>query len=163
MTTTEFASRFPKEVRESAKALSTDNDFAVLALLIQEGGLSFGQILENLEDLHQQSLANTLKRLQQGGFITRKEVIANSTKYSTEYRITDLGEDILEGFLNAFSPKSSQPNMVLDATGSNYHSSPNPYTVETNPKKIVSSGNIEEASQVGGLKGKTRTQERVAP
>lgn len=153
-TTQEYAELFPKEVREAAKSLSTDNHFAVLALLIkEEEGQSFSQIKGNLDDLHQQSISNILTQLQEGGYVVRKDVVDSERAFSTKYEVTTLGERVLEGLLDAFEPKSSETMKTVEASGHDFHTRPNPYPFTVRNKKKVSSGTYEEASRVGGLEG----------
>lgn len=154
MSKEEFAERFPIEVREAAKNISSDNHFAVLALLIEEGGLSFNQIRDELDDLHQQSLSNTLEQLQEGGFVVRRQLITSPTDYSTRYIVTELGMRILEGLLEAFTPRTLESMVIVEAaSGHEYHTQENPYPVKIKNSHSVNLQSLEEASKQGGIEG----------
>lgn len=101
----EYASKIPKEVRLAIDGLSGQNEmrYAVMMLLVEEGGLKFSQMKRQL-DLHPQQLANALDSLERGGLVKKEPGERIGDQSTGQYEITTFGDRILDGLYEASKP-----------------------------------------------------------
>lgn len=67
--------------------------FLIILVLSEQGTTRFGELTKLIPDISPKVLSNTLKILEQDGFVSRK--VYNEMPYRVEYTLTQLGTSIV--------------------------------------------------------------------
>lgn len=143
ITLDQYAQEIPSEIRRAIKGLAGKEQFGVIVLLIERGGLSHTEIKNEL-NLHQETLSRTLDKMQKGGLIIRRE-IDSEQGYQTEYRVTGFGKRVLDSLFDAIQPRASERRSppLYDAVVEHGLAS-SVYQVDTTMKKQVTEVPLED-------------------
>lgn len=97
-----YLSEVPIELRNSVKALSNNNKWAVFIALIIEGEKNFTS-LKDLFDFHPEELNRSLKSLKSGGLIRKYVTSLDDVgkPNGTFYAPTDLGRNLLDSLYHS--------------------------------------------------------------
>jgi len=85
----------------------------VLCTLAQKGTLRFSALKVNIEDISQRMLAQTLRRLEQDGFLSRTVYPTNPPR--VDYALTPLGKSLLQPVSELVRWAKQNHRRVLDA------------------------------------------------
>lgn len=149
----DYASRVPGDIRRAVEGLASDQRMAIAVLLIQEGGLSFSEITEEL-DLHQQQVTNCLKKMQEGGLVVQKDVVEEGSQYTKFYHITEFGKRLLDKLFDSIQPRDGLETAPVFRMGNfGQHVEESYHKVETTNKTTTTARRVEEAIPEGGFTG----------
>jgi DNA-binding HxlR family transcriptional regulator len=85
----------------------------VLCTLARKGTLRFGALKANIEDISMRMLAQTLRRLEQDGFVSR--TVYPTSPPRVEYALTALGKSLLAPVWELVHWAKQNHQRVLDA------------------------------------------------
>lgn len=105
-----YSKEIPDEIKRAVEGIDGEIQYAILVLLIEEGGAPFSKIEDEL-NIHQQTLSTRLKKLGKGALITRRERGGLDDRYEANYEITEFGRRFLNHLLATLNTESRiKPN-----------------------------------------------------
>lgn len=111
------AAKLPFEITEAISAFDNETRQAVVITLLNEGQLRFSELRERLSDedtrLHNQTLTNSLEKLQAGGLINKRIAELEGETPTPYYEVSEYGERFVDCLLNSLGavndPGQHQP------------------------------------------------------
>lgn len=141
------ASEVPSDIRRATAALASDRSYAIVVYLLKKTGAPFAKLEEEL-DIHQQTLSNTLEKLQNGGIVVRKEYVEEGSRYRTRYEVSEFGKRLLDHLFESRNPRPQNEPEILplyDGSESDYNFS----HVQTENEEEVTSTKLKDAVEIG--------------
>jgi len=142
------AEEVPNDIRRATSSLSSDKSYAIIVRLLKDGGDSFAELQEEL-GLHQQTLTNVLDKLQDGGFVVRKEIVEEGSNYRTKYEVSEFGKRILDSLYEAREPQITQDSSMLPLYRGR-ESEPHFEQIQVEEQEEVAATRLEDAEGLSG-------------
>lgn len=119
-----YANEMPAELRRAIDALNSDIGLAVFFVLFKYGGMSFSQIMSELDipSNYSSKLTYHIKKLQKGALVKNEYIKKENVDSHSFYDITEFGEGIINNLMNAIQvPRSS--NFYIQTSDENFTTS----------------------------------------
>lgn len=105
----------PGDIRRAVEGLAGDQQLGTVVYLLKQGRQSFAELQEGL-DVHQQTLTNTLDKLQDGGIVVREDISNNDSSFDTKYEVTEFGKRVLDKLFDAIQPRETSDTLPVAET-----------------------------------------------
>lgn len=107
----ETASKVPTEIQAAIDAFNGETEQAIIVVLLNEGELAFSELKTELstedDELHNQTLTDSLRALQRGGLINKRTIGDESPRFSSYYEVSEYGERFVDRLLETLGSVDS--------------------------------------------------------
>ncbi|WP_424005598.1 winged helix-turn-helix transcriptional regulator (plasmid) [Haloarcula salina] len=105
------AEKIPLEIRSAIAAFNNDTKQAIVITLIDEGALAFSELKDQLsseeDEIHNQTLSNSLRALQRGGLINKRATSVEEGPFDAYYEVSEYGERFVHCLLESLGSVDS--------------------------------------------------------